>query len=466
MKTTVPKKAADLIVNLPWGTHCCSFFKARTDLLDILVPYFRAGLLNNEFCLWVASKPIDVKDALRAMRSALPRFDSYLEKGQIEIHPYEDWYLKNGVFSSRRVLARWIDKYRQASAQGYAGLRLTGNAFRHEKTSWKKFVDYEEELDKTIGKYPIKAVCTYSLDLCQAYDVIDVVKNHGYALIKRGDWELIENSQRRRAEEIALDRAMNQLEQMVRSRTAELEAANQKLLSQIAERERAEDELRTSREELRDLAAYLQSVREEERTRIARELHDEVGQALTGIKLALETSIRERSDNAEAGLREALASANELIGRVRDISLELRPAMLDDLGLLAALRWHFDRYTAHLKVKVDFLNHKGLEGRRFPPEVETAVYRIVQEALTNVARHARVSRVEVGVEADESRVFIRVQDLGLGFDPEGLSDRGSSGLSGMRQRATMLGGWLTIDSSPGGGTLLTAELPLVNGSRR
>jgi PAS domain S-box-containing protein len=113
----------------------------------------------------------------------------------------------------------------------------------------------------------------------------------------------------------------------------------------ITERKRAEEELRASREQLRALARYLQTVREEERTRIARELHDEIGQALTAIKFSLETSVRETADRAAPGLVQALELTHELIGRVRDMSLELRPAMLDDLGLLAALRWHFDRYT-------------------------------------------------------------------------------------------------------------------------
>ncbi len=417
MTRTVPKKAVELIVNLPWGSHSCNFYKARTDLLDILTPYFKAGLRDHEFCLWVTSKPLAVKDAVRAMRKAVPKFDSYLEKGQIEIHPYEEWYLKNGVFSSRRVIGRWIAKCNEARQKGYPGLRLTGNAFRLEKMSWGKFVDYEEELDKTIGKYPIKAVCTYCLDLSDARDIVDVVKNHGYALIKRGEWELIENSQRRRAEEIAREKALTELDEIVQTRTAELEIANRMLRSEIAERARAEEELRASREHLRALAAYLQNVREAEKTKIARELHDEIGQALTGIKLSLEMSAREQSGSSKTELAEALATANELIARVRNLSLDLRPAMLDDLGLLAALRWHLERYTAQLNIKVDF-KESGLDGRRFGPEIEIAAYRIAQEALTNVARHAGVDRVEVVVSADESALHIRIKDTGAGFDPD------------------------------------------------
>jgi len=202
-------------------------------------------------------------------------------------------------------------------------------------------------------------------------------------------------------------------------------------------------------------------VREEERTRIARELHDEVGQALTGIKLSLERSTGQQSDAVRADLSQALALTNELIGRVRDLSLDLRPAMLDDLGLLAALSWHFDRYTKQTSIEVDFKRH-GLEGRRFEPEIETAAYRIMQEGLTNVARHAGIDKVSVGIWADENMLSIRIEDLGRGFGPDSLTASTTAGLSGMRERAFMLGGRLTIERASGTGTLLIAELPLRN----
>jgi PAS domain S-box-containing protein len=226
----------------------------------------------------------------------------------------------------------------------------------------------------------------------------------------------------------------------------------------ITERKHAEEELRTSREDLRALAAYLQSVREEERTRISRELHDEIGQGLTAIKLALQRCTAGQS-GAAAELVQALDLANELIGRVRDLSLELRPSMLDDLGLLAALRWHFGRYTAQCKIDVDF-KYTGLDDRRFSPEIETAAYRIVQEALTNVARHAQIDKVAVEIDADRDRLRIQIKDRGVGFDPHPLSAARTAGLSGMRERAIILGGKLEIQSSPGAGTVLTAILPL------
>jgi signal transduction histidine kinase len=225
-----------------------------------------------------------------------------------------------------------------------------------------------------------------------------------------------------------------------------------------AERKQAEEALRKSREKLRALATHLQSMREEEKTRIARELHDEIGQTLTGIKLSLERSLRE-PNNVTAALEPALKLCNELIGRVRDLSLELRPSVLDDFGLLAALTWHFSRYTSQVNVAVEF-KHAGLEERRFAPEIETAVYRIVQEALTNVARHARVDKVEVDIRADDNMLRIWIRDRGAGFVPSALSPNETGGLSGIRERAMMLGGWLKIESAPGAGTVLMTILSL------
>jgi two-component system sensor histidine kinase UhpB len=226
----------------------------------------------------------------------------------------------------------------------------------------------------------------------------------------------------------------------------------------ITERKSAEEQLRKSREQLRVLAAYLESVREQERTRIARELHDEIGQAVTGIKLTLERATQEPKElTANAGA--ALELANELIAKVRDLSLDLRPTMLDHLGLLAGLTWHFGRYFSQANITVRF-EHAGLEARRFAPEIETAAYRIVQEALTNVARHARTNEAEVRIEADEALLRIEIRDLGAGFDVDSLFAGATGGLFGMRERAIMLGGRLDIKSAPGSGTVLVAELPL------
>ena len=215
-----------------------------------------------------------------------------------------------------------------------------------------------------------------------------------------------------------------------------------------------------ARERTQVLSQRLVAIQEEERRNLARELHDEIGQILTGLKLILDMSLRLPPEEGQANVQEAQKLVGELMSKVRQISLDLRPGMLDDLGLLPALLWYLDRYTSQTKVQVNF-THSGLEGQRFPPESETAAYRIVQEALTNVARHAQVKEVKVQLWADSDILCVEIEDHGKGFNPQAaLEANESSGVAGMGERARLLGGGLTIESEIGTGTLITAHLPL------
>ncbi len=230
----------------------------------------------------------------------------------------------------------------------------------------------------------------------------------------------------------------------------------------ISELKRAEASGLEYAERLKFLSRRLMEVQETERRNIALELHDEIGQVLTGLKLSLEMGARLPAEEAGKGLAQARVLVNELMARVRKLSLDLRPAMLDDLGLLPALLWHFEHYTAQTQVRVNF-KHSGLEKRRFGMEVETAAYRMVQEALTNVARHAQVQDVTVRLSTHPQTLSIEIEDHGKGFDVESvLSASETSGLAGMRERAVLLGGSLNIESQPGAGTRLTAELSIAD----
>jgi PAS domain S-box-containing protein len=221
-------------------------------------------------------------------------------------------------------------------------------------------------------------------------------------------------------------------------------------LRDITKRKRAQ-------EQLRDYARRLLEVQEGERRYLARELHDEVGQTLTGLKLSLERCARLAPAEVRDALAESQALVRDLTSRVRDLSLRLRPTMLDDLGLLPALLWHFERYTAQTGVRVSF--EHGPLPERFPAGVETAAYRIVQEALTNVARHAGVPEAVVRLWADPGVLGVQVEDRGRGFALRAVS-AASAGLSGMRERARLLGGRLEVVSAPGAGTRVTTELPV------
>jgi hypothetical protein len=195
MEDELRDSGIDVIGSVPWGTHFCQFYQTKQDLIDTLVPYFKAGLENNEFCMWVTAEPLMVAEAQEAMRGVVEDFDEYLRKGQIEVIPYDEWYLLGGTFNDDRVLDGWVSKLERALARGYSGLRLTGNTFWLERNHWRAFTEYEAKVNDVIGNYKMLALCTYCLDKCSANEIIDVVRNHEFALIKQeGKWELIENA--------------------------------------------------------------------------------------------------------------------------------------------------------------------------------------------------------------------------------------------------------------------------------
>ena len=206
MGAQVRKTAIDIVGDVPWGTHFCQFYQTREDLIDTLVPYFKAGLENNEFCMWITAEPLIAEDAESALKKKVKNLDDYIKKGQIEILDYSQWYLRSGRFDSDRVLRGWVEKEQQALERGFDGLRLTGNTFWLEKRDWKDFTDYEAAVNSVIGKYRMLAICTYCLDKCTAPEIIDVISNHQFALIKRkGKWEIIESAEYKKTVEALRD---------------------------------------------------------------------------------------------------------------------------------------------------------------------------------------------------------------------------------------------------------------------
>jgi signal transduction histidine kinase len=224
------------------------------------------------------------------------------------------------------------------------------------------------------------------------------------------------------------------------------------------------ERLQEKEEERRQLLAKVMGAHEEERKRIARELHDEAGQALTSLLLGLkhleDTSAQVSNKATAAELRSLTAHTLDLM---RDMALELRPSTLDDLGLVAALERYVAEYGRKHRLAADF-HAGGLDGGRLGPQSETAVYRIAQEALTNVVRHAEAGGVSVLLERHDGHVVLVVEDDGVGFDVEAVRRFGAPaaklGIVGMEERAALVGGSLTIESYPGSGTAVFVEVPL------
>ena len=237
----------------------------------------------------------------------------------------------------------------------------------------------------------------------------------------------------------------------------------------ITDRHRAAEEIARSREELRALAARLESVREEERTRIARELHDELGQALTGLKLDLAWIERRLNRHSQSDLGDRCATLlgrlDEIMVSVRRIVTELRPSVLDQLGLADAIEWQAQEFAARTGLELDL--HIDCDCELPPDAMASAVFRMLQEALTNVAKHANASRVRVALRTGGELLSLDVSDDGRGITADEQRGASSLGLLGLRERAIAWGGTVTISGDAKSGTIVSLRLPLrgANGAR-
>jgi PAS domain S-box-containing protein len=231
------------------------------------------------------------------------------------------------------------------------------------------------------------------------------------------------------------------------------------MVRDITDRKRAQDEARLAFEQLRALAAHLESIREEERKRVARDIHDQLGQALTALKIDLTGLLRDLPPDpgCQAKADSILRLSSETIHSVRRIASELRPGVLDDLGLVAAVEWASEEFQSRTGTACSL--ELPAEDLHADPAHATALFRILQETLTNVARHAGATRVDVSLTRSNADLILEVHDNGVGIPVEKLSQGQSLGILGMRERATLLGGDLFIRGAPGGGTLVRVRIP-------
>lgn len=230
----------------------------------------------------------------------------------------------------------------------------------------------------------------------------------------------------------------------------------------ITDRKLAEETLHQYAERLQSLSRQLMGAQEAERRHLARELHDEIGQSLTAVKINLQMALRLPADAARPRLEESIDFVQRTIEQARDLSLDLRPAMLDDLGLAAALRWYVERQVqraglaAHLDIEED--------EPPLPADLKTTCFRITQEALTNVVRHAQARQVWVTLRRHGGELRLSVRDDGVGFDVADARRRaaegGSTGLLGIQERVALLGGTMMLESTPAHGTVVRVQFPL------
>jgi transcriptional regulator with GAF, ATPase, and Fis domain len=245
-----------VVGDMPWGTHFCHFYNTKADLLETLVPYFKAGLEDNELCVWVYSPDLTEREITDAMTRALPGFDKDRAEGRIEIHSFREWYFNDGTLSLKRVLNRWREKLSQAAAGGFDGIRVSGRPIWLETKRWNEFSDYEKELDESITNLRMICLCSYPMQTSGAAEVLDIARTHQFAVARQnGIWEVVETSVLKQAKS-EMKRLNDQLEQRVAERTEELTEANLQLRRALEEidklRQRLESENAYLREEVKE----------------------------------------------------------------------------------------------------------------------------------------------------------------------------------------------------------------------
>ena len=586
------KTGIKVVGDVPWGTHFCCLYETKQDLLDSLVPYFKAGLESNEFCLWVIVDPLTEDEARRALSEAVPDLDEHFLNENIEILDGLKWYLTENVLNLERVASAWDKKLGQALARGYDGMRVSGDTFWLREKDRKDFCAYEKQLNDSITDRPITVLCSYPLVKSGATEILDIDQTHQFAIAnaRRGQWKIYEIPELKQARaEIA--RLREELEQRGVERSSELGVAIEELRHEITESKqaeeklkeselqlaeaqrlahvgswdwdlrsntvtwsdelyrifgfqpgeidvaneamsfihyedrdlvlrtvnnsvknresysfyyrvlrldgderivhsrgyvvtdedgdpirlfgstqdvtelkRAEEKLKATSEQLRALSANVQSSSEEAATRVAREIHDELGDALACLKLDLESIRIEEfpatSDVQLSRVREKIKAMMQFIDQtldtVRRISSELRPSVLDDIGLVAAMRWQVRQFEAQAGIvcQCDFL----LEDVNLDQQQSTAIFRVFQEALTNVIRHAEATRVNITLDKEGDELVLTIQDNGRGITTDEKSDPRSLGLLRMRERVNLIGGTIHFTGVEGKGTEITVRV--------
>jgi len=447
----------EYIGSVPWGAHLCEFHSTREELADTLVPYFAAGLQQDEFCLWVTSDPSGVEEAKIGLRKAAPYLDRYLDMGQIEIWDCRDWYLRGGHFDADRVFGQWVEKEKRSLNSGYKGLRVTGDMAWLEKGDWPDLMAYEAEVNRVLPQHRMIGLCTYPLDGCPADAVLEVVRNHQIALGRiAGEWEMIESSSLKVARE-ELGRLNANLQDQT-EQTGHLDTAKAILNERLRMATSVSDQLRR-------LSTHLLEQQDEERRWIAAQLHEVTAQNVSAMAFHL-ASLRQRR-SWPSGLKFMLAKCHTLceqsLEQILTLSHLLHPPMLDRLGLATCLRGYIEDFRQRNHIHVEF--ETGPEIGRLPLEMETHLFRVAQEGLSNILRHSGSLNAIVRLERQADQVILQIEDFGRGMPANataavsGGAGKVGLGILGMQERLRRIGGRLEIRSS-NQGTMLTASVRL------
>ena len=411
------------IGDFPWGTHFFLFYQTKEDLLDALVPYFKAGLESGEFCLWAAYRPLTAEEVKRAMRRSVPGFDRYLQNHSIEILPGRQFYLQGGEFDLKRVIRRWGEKLEYALANGYAGLRLSSNTAWLKKKEWKTFNEYEGEVNDFIARRPILALCTYPLARSTATEILDVARTHQFAIARRNkDWEIVETAQLKQAK-AEIKKLNSELEQRVVERTRQLTTVNDELRKQIEERQRVQGALQQSQMELAHVGR-LTAMGE-----LVASIAHEVGQPLTAIVTNGSFLLRrlKNRDDLRAAAAAIVADgkrASSVISRVRSL-LKKQDTVMGEINIneaveevVSLLSNESSRHRIVMSTELGARLPKICGDRVQLQQVMVNLIMNAMDATRETSEGAREIIIRSAEEAD--CVVLTVEDSGTGLTPDQL----------------------------------------------
>jgi signal transduction histidine kinase len=414
--------------------HVCTLYDQRDEELAIAVSYIRAGLERGELCVCVVDD--GGESILAALASEGVDIDAEMRKGRLTIFEKP---LTQGL-KTLDMLGK-IEQFASESRKaGYAGFRIVGEMSWALDGDLNALAEFEARLNlnRVWERHACAGLCQFDVRRFTPETLREMIIVHPLVVI--GD-RICRNPYYVAPEQYLSPWPLHEADWMMTN------------LEQLQE---SQDSLRASQERYRALSRRLLEQQEHERGALARELHDQLGQSLVAISLNLEAIEDELPPPSRARVPESTQIIKKMIEQVRTLAFELRPAILDEFGLVEALRNLVTRHGERVGVRASFTATPT--DARAPVEIETACFRVVQEALSNVARHARARHVEVTLTAQDVALEVTVRDDGVGFNVERL--RTGLGLVGMGERAELAGGRLDIESAPGAGTTLRARFPL------
>src|SRR6202171_3226341 len=418
------KTGIGVVGDVPWGTHFFMFYETKEDLLDTLVPYFKAGLEAGELCLWAVSEPVAEDEARTAMRKAVPEFDRYLADRSIEIVRGKQCYYPGGVLDLQRALRTWAEKADSALTRGYAGLRISASTAWLERKDWQAFCDYENEVNHSINHWRMTALCTYPLAGSTAAEILDVTRTHQFAIARRNrGWEVVETSELKQAKS-EIKRLNDELELRVMERTQELAAANEGMKKEMIERQHAEEALLEAQAELVRVTRAL------DMGELVVTIAHEVNQPLTAIVTNGNFCLRRLEgltpnlDELGAAIAEIVSDgtrASAVISRIRGLLMKgsLRRTELDINRIIQDVRMLLRTELTRGRVSVRTDLAPGL------PRVAGDQVQL-QQVLTNLIMNAveamrlpaeRPRRLLIRSAKSADGVLVQVQDSGPGIEP-------------------------------------------------